>query len=345
MSQRISNKVWKKFQEHQARETIRKQKYGEVRPIIHLDADESKFVAVGNKLYVSKNWKTFPDFLLSYIAKAIGCSWGKAELAKPFEEQHIILKWYDGTSRFYSQQKADENGLFSAIPNGVTTAYLLLAYDLYILRHHSSLQNKIIKRLKHKDQFQGARYELFVAATCLRAGFDIEYEDDVDRKKKHPEFKATHKRTGQMILVEAKSRHRQGVLGFGVQKKSVPIMKARIGKLLNQALQKPTNYPYIIFIDLNLPPYPGQIFQKPWFKEIIKAASQIKGDLDPFNLIVFTNHPHHYVREDAPYPQNETASLFSQNPKVYVEHPKTILKIHEAALQFGNIPNDFPEKD
>lgn len=67
-------------------------------------------------------------------------------------------------------------------------AYLLLSYDLYLIRHHGALQKIIIERLKWEDQFQGTRHEIFAAATCIRAGFEIAYEDETDRIKKHPEF-------------------------------------------------------------------------------------------------------------------------------------------------------------
>ncbi|OGW27205.1 MAG: hypothetical protein A2X59_03265 [Nitrospirae bacterium GWC2_42_7] len=346
IQQNISKEAWGRIQEQQAKDTMEKQKYGEVRPIIHTNFQGNKVVAVGNRLYLSKSWKTFPDFLSGYIQEVLGTDWGNSEIAKPFEERHIILKWYDGFCHFQNQHERDENGLFAAVPNGITAAYLTLAYDLYILRHHSALQERIIQRLKHKDQFQGARYELFVIATCIRAGFDIKYEDESDRKRKHTEFIATHRNTGQTITVEAKSRHRAGILGFGKAKES-EVVKAGIGSLLNQALLKPVNWPYVIFIDLNLPPYKGKIIQQTWFKEIVKTIDQIgngsKTEPDPFNLIVFTNHPNHYVKENELYPNYDTSSIFPENTKIFIKHSETLLKIHEAALQFGNIPNEFPE--
>lgn len=342
----IYNEIQKKIQNNITKEKLREQNYGKVRPIIHADFKGHKLVAVGKKLHWSKSWETFPDFLLDYIKKVLGSDWGNSEIAKPYEERHPILKWHEGLCHFQNQQKKGKDGLICAIPNGVAAAYFLLAYDLYILNHHSALQEKIIKRLKHKDQFQGVRYELFVAATCIRAGFDIAYEDETDKTKKHPEFVATHRLTRQKISVEAKSRHRQDILGFNSQKESEPLIKVRIGSLLNEAMQKPTDYPYIIFIDLNLPPYPGVVFDKPWFKEILKTLDRINSkseqDPKPCNLILFTNHPHHYGMEDEPDPKKDILPVFAQYPKIPAEHPETILGICDAALQYGNIPNEFP---
>lgn len=277
----------------------------------------------------------------------MGTDWGNSEIAKPYEERHPILKWYEGLCRFQNKQEKEKNGLIYSIPNGVTAAYFLFAYDLYILRHHAALQRKIIDRLKHKDQFQGARYELFVIATCIRAGFDIEYEDETDKTKKHPEFIAIHKLTGQKISVEAKSRHRQGVIKFNSQQESELLIKVRIGGLLNEAIQKPTCYPYVIFIDINLPPYSGIVFEKPWFKEILKSIKKISGksveEPKPYNLILFTNHPHQYGREDEPDPEKDILPVFAQNTKIPAKHPETISGICDAALQYGNIPNEFPD--
>lgn len=342
----IYNEIQKKIQDNITKENLREQKYGKVRPIIHTDFKGDKFVAVGNKLHRSKSWKTFPDFLLDYIKNVLGSDWGNSEIAKPYEERHPILKWHEGLCRFQNQQEKDKDGLISPIPNGITAAYFLLAYDLYILKHHSAFQEKIIKRLKHKDHFQGARYELFVTATCIRAGFDIAYEDETDKTKKHHEFVATHKLTGQKISVEAKSRHRQDVLKFNDQNEPYPLIKVRIGRLLNEAIQKPTNYPYVIFVDLNLPPYPGEVFDKLWFNEILKTIERIgkksEEEPKPYNMILFTNHPHHYGREDKPDPGKDILPVLSLHPKIPAEHPETISGICEAALQYGNIPNEFP---
>ncbi|GAI15518.1 unnamed protein product, partial [marine sediment metagenome] len=42
----------------------------------------------------------------------------------------------------------------------------------------------------------------------------VKHEDETDRNKRHVEFTAIHKETGQKISVEVKSKHRTGALGF-----------------------------------------------------------------------------------------------------------------------------------
>jgi len=345
-SPQIPPEVLAQIQDRIRKEQHREEAYGKVRPVIHEDFQGYKFVAVGNQILYSKSWKTFPDFLMSYIATVLGKDWGNAELAKPLERRHQILKWWDGVGRFKRKHLRGEDGIYSVVPNGVFAAYLLLAYDLYILRHHSALQAEVVRRLKHPDQFQGARYELFAAATFIRAGFKIRYEDETDPEKKHPEFVATHEETGQITAVEAKSRHRPGLLGFPGERGKESEIKAGVGGLLKDALAKPTTHPYVIFVDLNLPPSPGTVFEKPWTDEIkdtVVWVGKPPGEgLDPFNLLVFTNHPHHYAWEDEPDPAKDTLSFFSQHPRVPAKHPQTIMAIHEAALKYGNIPNEFP---
>ena len=70
-------------------------------------------------------------------------------------------------------------------------AYTALAYDLYTLDHQALLQTKLVKRLKVKEQFQGARYEIYVSAAFVRAGFEMNLEDENDSTTTHCEFTAT----------------------------------------------------------------------------------------------------------------------------------------------------------
>ena len=47
-----------------------------VRPIIHANWQGYKWVVAGNALFYSKNYKTFHDFLISYLPLTIGGEWG-----------------------------------------------------------------------------------------------------------------------------------------------------------------------------------------------------------------------------------------------------------------------------
>ncbi len=65
---------------------------------------------------------------------------------------------------------------------------------------------------------------------------------------------------------------------------------------------------------------------------------------DPFNLVVFTNHPHCYAKENEVDPRKHIVSFLSQIPKRLIDNPNVIMGIHFGACKYGNIPNEFPEK-
>ncbi|MBM2820262.1 MAG: motif family protein [Candidatus Berkelbacteria bacterium] len=327
----LSKKLDSILEENQQRENL----YGKVKPIISADFQKNKFVAVDSTLHHSKKWKTFPDFLLDYIKTVLGSEWGNSELAKPETERHQMIKWFTDSSRYRQKQPQDGDGIHRAIPNGSLSAYMALAYDLYILKHHATIQKDIVRRLKIPDQFQGARYELFATATCIRAGFNIAFEDERDRTKKHPEFVATHKETGQQISVEAKSK-----------KSSIKIRGA--GQLINKALEKETQHPMVIFLDLNLPyNVAKKELETPPPNRVSKILDQvIKGDKneDRYAMIIFTNQPYQYAKDDQLMFPKHVLSIISQNTKIPASHPEIFPALNQAALQ-DHIPNEFPKEE
>ncbi len=213
----------------------------------------------------SPKWKFFSDFLLDYVPSTFGKEWGEAELSKPFEERHQIVQWRIKALEFMREnQKKGPNasGFYEAVPNGYLAAYLAFAYDLYVVHDNGRLDDELLRRLKLIDQFQGARHELFAEATCLRAGFTIEHEDEKNRATRHAEFTAIHKETGQKLSVEAKSKHRFGILGRPCSFESEGEINLRFGSLLNDALRKNPPYPLVIFLDTNLPPAVAEVVFK-----------------------------------------------------------------------------------
>ncbi|MEK0336510.1 MAG: hypothetical protein QQN41_03635 [Nitrosopumilus sp.] len=344
------HRILQLFREQEEKEKKRQSLFGKTKQIIYTEAKDFKFVFIGSRIYYSKEWNTFPDFLISYIWDVLGADWAKNEIQKPLEDRHQILKWYDGFLNFSKQQSKGSDGLIKARLNGVSAAFFLLAYDLYILRHHSSLQEYVVRRLKDSNQFQGARYELFVTAACIRAGFDIVFEEERKGGRRYVEFIAAHKETGQRIAVEAKSKHRRGVLG--VEGEKIPEEKIRLGsiiKLINQAVSKEPSFPLVVFVDVNLPPsYVNQVLDKYFIKKFPKLFKNvIKSDngKDLFNLIILSNHPHHYGRDDEPNPEDIYSLVISQNPNFKLDHPKSLNDLIAGTLQYGNIPNEFPSND
>jgi hypothetical protein len=72
-----------------------------------------------------------------------------------------------------------------------------------------------------------------------------------------------------------------------------------------------------------------------------RVRHEHRGD-DPYALLVFTNHPHHYGAPDEIDPRKHLLSVMPTRFPSGVAHPPAILAIHEAANLYGNIPNEFP---
>lgn len=86
--------VAKLQQRAEAAQVQRERQQGLGKPIVSGELHGYRLVAVKNRLLHSKGWKTFPDFLGDYIKLAIGSEWGNIEIAKPVEQRHPILIWY-----------------------------------------------------------------------------------------------------------------------------------------------------------------------------------------------------------------------------------------------------------
>lgn len=231
------------FAKHKAQELQRQRQQGLGRPIISLEYKGYRFVAVGNRLHYGK-WKTFADFLTNYIKGTLGSEWGNAEIAKPLAERHPLLQWYDKICHLQTAHAKEPGSLFSTPITGAVSAYHRLAYNLYLIAHNGKdIQTRLIARLKNKDNFQGAFFEAQVAAWLIKAGFELEFEDESDRTSKHCEFTATYMATGEKYSVEAKSRRIE----------STNSSRAKVGRKLREALEKKANHKRLIFLDLNKP--------------------------------------------------------------------------------------------
>ena len=88
------------LERHYAAERIRQEQQGLGRPIIAGRVNDYQIVAVGKTIHWSKKAKTFADFLGEYIKRTLGSEWGNAELAKPLEQRHTLLQWYDTYCRY-----------------------------------------------------------------------------------------------------------------------------------------------------------------------------------------------------------------------------------------------------
>lgn len=344
-----------KFARHHREEMLREAKFGKIRPIIHVPEYFGKrIVAVRNRIYWKdkEKWKFFPDFLFDYNKMKFGKEWLDEQKAAAPEDRHPLYVWQLQSYDWQQRQTPQPDGTYAVVPNGPTAACYTFYYDLYTVDDNALLGTDLLARLKHRDQFQGALHELFAYATCLRAGFDIIRENEADRARRHVEFIAVHKATGQHILVEAKSRHRAGVLGRTGERDEKPDIRFRM--LINDAIAKDPHNPLAIFVDTNLPPKRAELFYElesrtplrpsKGMATLMEAIRKEHAGADPYNLLVFSNHPQHYSEGDEIAPGNRWAGIISQKARVPVHHLSALQDLFTAVNLYGNVPTHFPEK-
>jgi hypothetical protein len=327
------------------------ERHGQVPQPITTENFGKRLIAVRNTIYALETREYFGDFLRDYVVIVFGDEWWKEQIAKPEAERHPVAHWWAESTRYMSTQPLQPDGSRRGSPNGIVAAFMAFAYDLYVVSHVDGLDDLLLNRLKTADLLQGARHELFAEATCVRAGFTVEREDEQDGSSRHAEFTARHNATGQRISVEAKSKHRPGLLGQPGQAEPHDRIRLRFGKLINDAVRKNPPHPLVVFLDTNLPFRAADRLLTPQSgnspsRLLNKLLEQIKkehGGKDPYSMIVFTNHPHHYAAKDEKDPQKNLFSIVSDDS--CVPNFEALLSLHQAATLYGNIPNEFPESE
>jgi hypothetical protein len=280
----IPSEVLLQFERMKAKQSLIEKQQGLGRSIISIEFKGCRMVAVGNRRYCSQKWKTFHDFLLEYIRLIFGKEWGQAEFAKPFEKRHPVVQWYEMAHKYMEEHQKEDGTINVAPMTGAMSAYINLSYNLYLLAHNVEIQERLIGRLKDISQFHGAQYETYVAAEFIKAGFDLEIENEEDNRTTHCEFTAISKKTGRKYSIEAKARQ----LG----KKTTDV-----GNQLYNALKKQAKHERIIFIDINITDFLNQV---PNIIEEIKRRESgltINGNAAPSAYLFITNHPFEYDLE------------------------------------------------
>jgi hypothetical protein len=158
-----------------------------------------KVWAIGTRVYPNRPAnETFHEFLIHVLRETLGEAWRAEQTALPEEEQHFLLKVSNAYAR-WKQETADmealeRDGRFGAHPNGWVQYFLSAAWDVATLINASNLPDELVNRLRDPREFQGARYEVAVAAICARLDCEIRFlnEDEKLQGEKHVEFIATH---------------------------------------------------------------------------------------------------------------------------------------------------------
>jgi len=303
--------IEKMLKQKKAKEIQRTQQQGRGRPIISTLYQGYRLVFVGNRVYWNKEekWRTFPSFLDTYLIQVFGEKWGKAELKKDLKERHPVIQWHDSVWKERKKVSKQAGELIETPVTGAMFAYLALAYNLYLIAHNvqlvhgKGLHARLIKRLKDKDSFYPAFYETMVAASFIKAGFQIELENEDDPVSNHAEFTAISPKTKLKYSVEAK--HRQ----MGKQ-------HTAIRNQLFNALKKELPHNRVIFINLNVPDNITTGGRLKWLDDVLRQMRKgentitINGKPAPPAYVFVTNHPFLYNLDSFGFPPAAVAEGF-----------------------------------
>lgn len=146
--------------------------------------------------------ETFHEFLIEVPLKGtFGETWYKGEMAKAAaSDRHIVVRWLTAFRELLAKHLPPNHrkGQVFAVPTtGETTELIALAHDLYLLQKIDRLPDGLVNRLRNHDGFQGARYEVAIAAAFVKCDFEIEWIGDLPVK--HPEFVARNKQTHEEV--------------------------------------------------------------------------------------------------------------------------------------------------
>lgn len=325
---------------HKISEQYHEHYFGNTPSVNGVHAYGRMLVPVGGNIYESSDpdfdWETPSDFLVSYLKSTFGDSLLGEELRKEYREMHEVAKWYTKGVPNLEEKVQNRWGK----PNGKALAILHLAYDLFVLESVNQMPDFILNRLRNKQNFNGARYELFVFATLVRAGFTLEYSDEKSGLiGRVPECLALHTATEQKVYIEAKTRNIKNVLG-ATQGKS---KKIRLYDKLKDAMQKNIDGPYLIFVDVNHP----KVKAEKGHREFEKIRSEYKKfesshkDMMP-NLVCFTNIPFHYGANDMSPSSNMIGFMIPRFPKYKLEN-RVLLELDSSIKKYDYLPKEFQE--
>lgn len=276
----------------------REKQQGLGRPIVAAKMHNGQVVAVGKRVCFSAQWKTFHDFLRDHFFGLLGKNWMEAELAKPVECRHRILQWFDQATQAALSAGTKVGEVYSAPMTGATRAFVNLAYNIYLIAHHSENDGNVvggyIDRLKsgRSDAFGGALFETYAAASFLKAGFKLKYEDETDGQVSHVEFVALYPKTGKRFSVEVKARERS----LGGEEVD-DVKRLRVANKLNKALGKKAAHTRVVMIEINVPEvvtsyegWPAAAMEQIRYNEKSDFPS---GEKKPSAYVLVTNHAFH----------------------------------------------------
>ena len=292
-----------KFRQVEAARVQREKQQGLGRGIVSATLHDHRIVAVGNTVYTSKEWKTFHDFLRHFLIEQLGRDWFRTEHSKGnISERLPIVRWYDQAMDDTRRLCKKVGEVYVGPMTGAQRAFINLAYNLYLIAHHANpsesaaLVASFTQRLKSErtDAFVGKLFETYAAATFLKAGFQIAYENETDGNTSHVEFVATFPATKKQFSVEVKTRNRSATEDGPVDE----VKRLRVGNKLKKALSKNASHTRVVMIEVNVPDVATELgsgWPKAALDQIRNAEKipQPDGTTKPSAYVIVTNHAFH----------------------------------------------------
>jgi hypothetical protein len=295
--------------------------FGGVRSQLDQQIGGERLVVAGPQIFKVPGTWSFHEFLSFYGHSQLGEDWIATNTRNGQGLHPLVTHLIKGTSGLRLTGAGD--GKFVGLTmNGDLLAFLCFAYDLFTLADNAVVQKSLFDRLRKPDQYQGARYEMFVAASLLRSGFKIAFEDESDISTSHCEFTATSRQTNRSFYVEAKSRHRK----TPPSPNDGAMPNADMRNLIRKALEKNANHERIIFVDVNLPSDRQPAFQEGWHQEVMSGLDELEKKQRPQAIIFFTN------RKTSPWP-SKAAGEKSTVLLTAINHPLFMTKENQEAAE------------
>lgn len=330
----------------------RRAKLGEVQFPNSAVVGPKRLVGVGNRVYFVDERTNPVEFMGRHLSQVLGHDWLRTQQVAAPSQRHPVADWYHAVEEWQKRTMPNADGsVRGATINGLALAWFLLAYDVWILSHYR-LIDPLVERLRDAKQFQGARYEITAYAHFVRAGFSLKPEDERDNSARHVEFIAEHKQAGERVAVEAKSRHRPGVLGSpaaGFDLSMAP--RPSIERLLRDALAKKPRIPYVIFVDLNLPPsISAEQSEDRMQAAVVEVANVIceyesGGEKLPATAVMLTNYAHHYGSIAEVFPAHDHVQVGIPMTTHPFRDPRMLDRIAGAMRSYGRLPEARAEFD
>jgi hypothetical protein len=309
-------------------------------------------MGVGSRiLWQPRPHLTFHQMIMYNLTMTLGKEWWDEQTALPPVSRHFIRRCFDEIKDNPPGAKEDFQQITDTLHTFVATGNLLsmlsLAFDVYALMHHNALRDDWLDRLKRREEYQGVRYEIAVAAMFVRIGCELEFYPPEKPRRHRAEFIAHHPQLNLKVAVEAKSRHRSGVIHQEGELNQRKAAKGDIQRLFNDALKKETDdLPYLIFIDVNAPTnIDPSIIRAKWFADVQKMFDHYDEPTvenpQSYNALFTTNYSYHYDANDVTHAgqYGVALGLHAEYPlEGGIENP-LIQRLLQAAGGYGYVPN------